>query len=326
MLLPALAEFTQRIDAFGYRLSRPGGLMIAQALRDGCNLIQSRFGKFVIALTAAGLRTLLMVVTQVSCTSFSDFDRIVRPVTSDNKVRKRFSPARLSLLSILLRAKGSSLRTLLDRRTRIYSNPMQTISRYRCFEGSLGYYSHDADSTRCPMRFTVFVPPQADKGPVPVLWWLSGLTCTEDNFTVKSGAYRKAAEAGVMIVAPDTSPRGDRVPDDAAYDLGQGAGFYLDATTSPWIDHFNMYCYVSEELPQLVADEFPAAQGAHGIFGHSMGGHGALTIGLKHPRRYASISAFAPIVAPMQCPWGRKAFKPISAAIPWRGAPMMRRS
>jgi len=158
------------------------------------------------------------------------------------------------------------------------------------------------------MRFTVFVPPQAADSPVPVLWWLSGLTCTQDNFTVKSGAYRKSAEAGLMIVAPDTSPRGAGVADDAAYDLGQGAGFYVDATTSPWSDNFSMYSYVSEELPQLVAAEFPAAQGAHGIFGHSMGGHGALTLGLKHPRRFASISAFAPIVAPMQSPWGRKAF------------------
>jgi S-formylglutathione hydrolase len=185
---------------------------------------------------------------------------------------------------------------------------MQTIAIHRCFEGSLGYYSHDADSTQCPMRFSVFVPPQAADSPVPVLWWLSGLTCTEDNFTVKSGVYRKAAEAGLMIVAPDTSPRGADVADDAAYDLGQGAGFYVDATTSPWSDNFSMYSYISEELPRLVAAEFPAAQSAYGIFGHSMGGHGALTIGLKHPRRFASISAFAPIVAPMQCPWGQKAF------------------
>ena len=185
---------------------------------------------------------------------------------------------------------------------------MEIFSLSRCFGGSIGYYGHDAKTTRCPMRFSVFVPAQADVGPVPVLWWLSGLTCTEDNFTVKSGAYRLAAKYGLMIVAPDTSPRGENIPDDADYDLGQGAGFYLDASNPPWSENFNMYSYITEELPALVFAEFSGVAGAQGIFGHSMGGHGALTIGLKIPERFNSISAFAPIVAPMQCPWGQKAF------------------
>lgn len=185
---------------------------------------------------------------------------------------------------------------------------METASVRRCFGGSIGYYRHDSRVTRCSMGFTVFVPPQAAEYPVPVLWWLSGLTCTEDNFTVKAGAYRKAAEAGLMIVAPDTSPRGANVPDAEAYDLGQGAGFYVDAINPPWSEHFNMYRYITEELPELVFAEFSCIVGAQGIFGHSMGGHGALTIGLKNPDCFRSISAFAPIVAPMQCPWGQKAF------------------
>lgn len=185
---------------------------------------------------------------------------------------------------------------------------METASVRRCFGGSIGYYRHDSRVTRCSMGFTVFVPPQAAEFPVPVLWWLSGLTCTEDNFTVKAGAYRKAAEAGLMIVAPDTSPRGANVPDAEAYDLGQGAGFYVDAINPPWSKHFNMYRYITEELPELVFAEFSCIVGAQGIFGHSMGGHGALTIGLKNPDCFRSISAFAPIVAPMQCPWGQKAF------------------
>lgn len=185
---------------------------------------------------------------------------------------------------------------------------MEKIAEYRCFDGTLGYYRHDAETTRCPMRLSAFVPPQAQAGPVPMLWWLSGLTCTEENFTVKAGAYRKAAELGLMIVAPDTSPRGARVPDDDAYDLGQGAGFYVDATEEPWAVHFNMHSYITAELPQLVAGNFPGDANRQGIFGHSMGGHGALSIGLKHPDRYRSISAFAPIAAPRECPWGRKAF------------------
>jgi len=185
---------------------------------------------------------------------------------------------------------------------------VDTIAEYRCFDGTLGYYRHDAGATRCPMRFSVFVPPRVRAGPAPVLWWLSGLTCTEENFTVKAGAYRKAAELGVMIVAADTSPRGDGVPDDDGYDLGQGAGFYVDATAEPWSTHFNMYSYITVELPELVFGSFPGDASAQGICGHSMGGHGALSIGLKQPGRYRSISAFAPIVAPLECPWGRKAF------------------
>jgi len=185
---------------------------------------------------------------------------------------------------------------------------METISQARTFGGTLGYYRHAATTTDCEMRFSVFVPGQASGDPLPVLWWLSGLTCTEDNFTVKAGAYRKAAELGMIIIAPDTSPRGDAVPDDEAYDLGQGAGFYLDATTEPWARHFNMYSYITAELPEIVFGAFPGNADAQGICGHSMGGHGALTIGLKNTDQYRSISAFAPIVAPMQCPWGQKAF------------------
>ena len=184
----------------------------------------------------------------------------------------------------------------------------ETISERKCFGGTIGYYRHEASSTMCPMRFSLFTPPQAREGRVPLLWWLSGLTCTEDNFTVKAGAYRAAAELGLMIVAPDTSPRGEGVPDDTAYDFGQGAGFYVDATQDPWARNFNMYSYVTQDLPALVLNAFPGDAGRQGIFGHSMGGHGALTIGLKNPKTYKSISAFSPICAPMQCPWGQKAF------------------
>jgi len=159
------------------------------------------------------------------------------------------------------------------------------------------------------MRFSIFVPKQSGQsGPLPVLWWLSGLTCSEDNFTVKAGAYRKAAELGLIIVAPDTSPRGEQVADDEAYDLGQGAGFYLNATQSPWQPNYRMYSYITEELQQLVCEEFPVNPAAQGICGHSMGGHGALTIALKNPDLYKSVSAFAPIVNPVDCPWGEKAF------------------
>ncbi|MGI9341821.1 MAG: S-formylglutathione hydrolase [Gammaproteobacteria bacterium] len=184
---------------------------------------------------------------------------------------------------------------------------MELLSQTRCFDGSLGYYRHDAETTNCAMRFSAFVPAQAATGPVPVLWWLSGLTCTEENFTVKAGAYRKAAELGLMIVAPDTSPRGDGVPDDDGYDLGQGAGFYVDATREPWAKNFQMYSYITAELPGVVLAEFPANADAQGICGHSMGGHGALTLALRNPDRYRSLSAFAPIAAPTECPWGQKA-------------------
>ena len=184
---------------------------------------------------------------------------------------------------------------------------LNLINEYRCFGGTQGVYSHFADSTNCEMRLSVFVPPQAENGPVPVVTFLSGLTCTEENFTTKAGAQRYAAEHGLMVVAPDTSPRGEDVADDNAYDLGQGAGFYVDARMSPWSANYLMYSYVTQELPQLIADNFPADKERQGIFGHSMGGHGALTIALKNPGKYKSLSAFAPIVAPMQCPWGKKA-------------------
>lgn len=157
------------------------------------------------------------------------------------------------------------------------------------------------------MRLGVYLPPQAQKARCPVLYWLSGLTCTEQNFITKAGAQRFAAEHGLILVAPDTSPRGGAVADDEAYDLGQGAGFYLNATEPPWSVHYRMYDYVVEELPQLIENRFPASD-ARGISGHSMGGHGALVIALRNPQRYRSVSAFAPIVAPAEAPWGEKAF------------------
>jgi len=171
--------------------------------------------------------------------------------------------------------------------------------------GTLRYLQHDSTTTGTPMTLSVFVPPGA--GPFPVLIWLSGLTCTEDNFTTKAGAYRAAAEHGLIIVAPDTSPRGEGVADDPAYDLGQGAGFYVDATETPWAEHFRMESYVTGELIGLIDAEFPTTR-VRGISGHSMGGHGALTLALRHPHLFASVSAFAPIASPTRCPWGEKAF------------------
>lgn len=181
------------------------------------------------------------------------------------------------------------------------------ISETRTFGGTQGYYSHSSEVLGCDMRFSVFTPQQAKDGKVPVLWYLSGLTCTEDNATVKAGFQRMASELGLMIVCPDTSPRGDDVPDDEAYDFGKGAGFYVDATEDPWAKNFQMYSYATKELPALIAEEFPADMGRQGITGHSMGGHGALTIALKNPDIYRSVSAFAPIVSPTNCPWGEKA-------------------
>jgi len=159
------------------------------------------------------------------------------------------------------------------------------------------------------MRFAAFVPPQAAAGPLPVVWFLAGLTCTEENFTVKAGAQRAAAELGLILIAPDTSPRGDGVPDDAAgaYDFGLGAGFYLDATQAPWDRHYRMESYLMRELPDVVAGSLPADMKQQGIMGHSMGGHGALTLSLRHSGHFASVSAFAPIASPMNCPWGEKA-------------------
>lgn len=183
----------------------------------------------------------------------------------------------------------------------------EIISETQCFGGTQGYYRHAAETTRCDMRFSVFTPPQAHDGPVPAVWYLSGLTCTEDNATVKAGFQRVAAELGLMIVCPDTSPRGDDVPDDEAYDFGKGAGFYVNATQPPWNRHFHMYDYVTKELPALIEHEFQADMSRQGIIGHSMGGHGALTIFLKNRETFRSVSAFAPIVSPMNCPWGEKA-------------------
>jgi len=181
---------------------------------------------------------------------------------------------------------------------------IETVKTHRVAGGDLRYCKHNSPTTGTPMTFSVFTP--EGPGPFPVLLWLSGLTCTEDNFTTKAGAYPAAAEHGLMIVATDTSPRGDNVANDPAYDLGQGAGFYVDATALPWARHYRMYDYVSRELPELIEANFPATS-ARGISGHSMGGHGALVIALRNPGRYRSVSAFSPIVAPSQVPWGEKA-------------------
>ena len=182
------------------------------------------------------------------------------------------------------------------------------VSGSRCFGGTQSVYSHEARETGCVMRFGVFLPPQAEARPVPVLYWLSGLTCTEENFIVKAGAQRVAAELGLAIVVPDTSPRGLKIAGEAeSYDFGLGAGFYVDATQAPWSRGYRMYSYVTSELPQLIESSFPVDARRSGIFGHSMGGHGALTVALKNPEYYKSVSAFAPISSPMRCPWGEKA-------------------
>lgn len=185
---------------------------------------------------------------------------------------------------------------------------MQTVSSWKSFGGTLSVHEHDSAVCGCPMQFAVFTPPQAANGPVPVVWYLSGLTCNWSNVMEKSGLQRVAARLGLMIIAPDTSPRGDDVPNDEAYDLGQGAGFYLSATEAPWTKHFQMDRYITEELNALVLSEFPADATKQGITGHSMGGHGALTLHLKHPDTYKTVSAFSPIGAPSQVPWGQKAF------------------
>jgi len=184
---------------------------------------------------------------------------------------------------------------------------METLSTNHAHGGTQGVYRHASAATGSDMTFSVYVPPHAEGAKLPVLWYLSGLTCTHANVTDK-GEYRRAcAEHGVIFVAPDTSPRGESVPDDAAYDFGQGAGFYLDATQAPWAQHFRMRSYLESELPALIAAEFPADMARQGVTGHSMGGHGALTLGLRDPARFASVSAFAPIAAPSQVPWGEKA-------------------
>lgn len=184
---------------------------------------------------------------------------------------------------------------------------MERIERHACFGGWQEVWQHDSASLGCTVNFAVYLPPAAADRKCPVLYWLSGLTCNEQNFITKANAQRYAAEHSVIIVAPDTSPRGDNVANDDAYDLGQGAGFYVNATQQPWAKHYRMYDYVLDELPQLIEQHFPATD-ARAITGHSMGGHGALVLALKNPGRYRSVSAFAPIVAPSQVPWGEKAF------------------
>jgi S-formylglutathione hydrolase len=185
----------------------------------------------------------------------------------------------------------------------------EIVSQSRCFGGTQFVYRHASRETGTAMRLAAYVPPQAEQGKAPVLWFLSGLTCTEENFTVKAGAQRVAAELGLILIAPDTSPRGEGVPDDpeASYDLGLGAGFYVDATQEPWSRNYRMRSYIERELPALVAENLPADMSRQGITGHSMGGHGALTIALRNPDRFAAVSAFAPIASPMNCPWGEKA-------------------
>lgn len=186
---------------------------------------------------------------------------------------------------------------------------IETIAEHRCFGGTQGYYRHDSSETGTPMRFAVFVPPQAASETRPVLYFLSGLTCTEENFTVKSGAQRRAAELGLVLVMPDTSPRGTDLPGEHdTYDFGSGAGFYVDATEAPWSVNYRMYSYVTRELPALVAENFPVDEARTGVFGHSMGGHGALVAALRNPGVFRSVSALAPIASPMNCPWGEKAF------------------
>ena len=185
---------------------------------------------------------------------------------------------------------------------------MKTISENRCYGGTQGVYSHESTSCKCDMTFAVFLPEEAVHGPVPVLWFLSGLTCTHENAMTKAGAQAWAAEQGIAIVFPDTSPRGDDVPNDDAYDLGQGAGFYIDATNAPWDQHYKMWTYIADELPTLLAEKFPLDMDRQSISGHSMGGHGALTMALALPGRFKSVSAFAPICNPLNSDWGRKQF------------------
>jgi S-formylglutathione hydrolase len=185
---------------------------------------------------------------------------------------------------------------------------MKTVSESAAFGGVQSVFSHASEVCGCDMTFALYLPPQARSGPVPVLWYLSGLTCTHENAMVKAGAQGWAARHGIALIFPDTSPRGSDVADDAAFDLGQGAGFYVDATQSPWAPHFRMWSYITEELPTLIFRNFDLEEGAQGITGHSMGGHGALTIALTHPERFRSVSAFAPIAHPTASDWGRKQF------------------
>ena len=189
------------------------------------------------------------------------------------------------------------------------SNPIETLSEHACFGGLQGYYRHASDSTHGAMTFAVYQPPQVRDGVVPVLFYLAGLTCNHETFAIKAGAQRVAAELGLMLVAPDVSPR-DTGFDGATgdWEFGEGAGFYLDATQTPWAERFRMRSYIADELPGVIAARFAADFSRAGIVGHSMGGHGALTLALQYPERFRSVSAFAPIVAPTQVPWGEKAF------------------
>jgi len=188
-------------------------------------------------------------------------------------------------------------------------NAPTLISEHACFGGVQRFYKHESRETGGSMKFSAYLPPQSRTAKVPVLYFLSGLTCTEETFTIKSHAQATAAELGLMLISPDTSPREPRIPGDAEnWDFGYSAGFYVDATQAPWAGRYRMYSYVTRELPEVVAAHLPAATEATGIFGHSMGGHGALTCALRNPVQYRSVSAFAPIAAPMQCPWGKKAF------------------
>lgn len=184
-------------------------------------------------------------------------------------------------------------------------------SEWQSFGGKMSVYSHESDVTQTAMSFAVYTPPETKKhkGPFPVLWFLSGLTCSWANVMEKAGLQRLASELGLMIIAPDTSPRGDGVANDDGYDLGEGAGFYLTATQEPWAKHYKMDHYITEELSQIIADNFPADMSRQGITGHSMGGHGAITLHLKNPKQFKSCSAFAPITTPSEAPWGQKAFK-----------------
>ena len=183
---------------------------------------------------------------------------------------------------------------------------MQTLSENRCFGGTQGVFSHAATTTNCDMTFGLFLPEEAQDGPVPILWYLSGLTCTHENAMTKAGAQQWAAEQGIALCFPDTSPRGEDVADDEAYDLGKGAGFYVNATQDPWARHFQMWDYVAEELPALLAENFAIDMGRQAITGHSMGGHGALTLAMSLPGRFRSVSAFSPICNPTGADWGRK--------------------
>ncbi|HAG8174729.1 TPA: S-formylglutathione hydrolase [Escherichia coli] len=184
---------------------------------------------------------------------------------------------------------------------------MEMLEEHRCFEGWQQRWRHDSSTLNCPMTFSIFLPPPRDRTPPPVLYWLSGLTCNDENFTTKAGAQRVAAELGIVLVMPDTSPRGEQVANDDGYDLGQGAGFYLNATQPPWATHYQMYDYLRDELPALIQSQFNVSDRC-AISGHSMGGHGALIMALKNPGKYTSVSAFAPIVNPCSVPWGIKAF------------------